>query len=242
MNSKLRCAVVAGIYTWPIRGLNDPIKGNKVICYLKDHKILHFIRILSMHKVKALMGEPDSPFIPFIRRTRELALLCNKALHSRVTCCSTSQIPRGGCCWAGLCKMLVSSSNSAQALNPPFQNQLNGFTIFWDRLSQVAEWGDPEVWKGGRKKKTQFLVFLGYNRFQFRLNKKLKALNYIQMRKLVEIGTLNYPQKQRDNPEQQSTQYNMCQHLECMVDIFASLVMYFLGCYQSQPVYPLHTI
>lgn len=26
---------------------------------LKDHKILHFIRILSMYKVKALMGEPD---------------------------------------------------------------------------------------------------------------------------------------------------------------------------------------
>lgn len=68
MNSKLRCAVVVGIYTWTVRGLNNPIKGNKVICYLKDHKILHFIKILSMHKVKVLMGEPDSPFTPFMRR------------------------------------------------------------------------------------------------------------------------------------------------------------------------------
>lgn len=73
MNSKLRCAVVAGIYTLTVRGLNDPIKGNKVICYLKDHKILHFIRILSMYKVKALMGEPDSPLIPFISTTRRVS-------------------------------------------------------------------------------------------------------------------------------------------------------------------------
>lgn len=73
MNSKLRCAVLAGIYTWTVRGLNDPIKGNKVICYLKDHKILHCIRILNMHKVKALMGEPDYPFTPFISRTRRVS-------------------------------------------------------------------------------------------------------------------------------------------------------------------------
>lgn len=57
MNSKLRCAVVVGIYTWTVRGLNDLIKGNKVICYIKDQKILHFIKILSMYKVKALMGK-----------------------------------------------------------------------------------------------------------------------------------------------------------------------------------------
>lgn len=73
MNSKLRCAVLAGIYMRTVRGLNDPIKGNKVICYLKDHKILHFIRILSMYKVKSLMGEPDYPFIPFISRTRRVS-------------------------------------------------------------------------------------------------------------------------------------------------------------------------
>lgn len=58
MNSKLRCTVVARIYTWNIRVLNDPIKRNKVICYFKDHKILHFIRIQSMHKVKAYMSVP----------------------------------------------------------------------------------------------------------------------------------------------------------------------------------------
>ena len=73
MNRKLRCAVVAGIYTLTVRGLNDPIKGNKVICYLKDHKILHFKRIMSMYKVKALKGEPDSHFIPFISRTRRVS-------------------------------------------------------------------------------------------------------------------------------------------------------------------------
>lgn len=73
MNSKLRCAVVAGIYTWTVRGLNDPIKGNKVICYLKDRKMLHFVRILRTYKVKEFMGEPDSPFIPFISRTRRVS-------------------------------------------------------------------------------------------------------------------------------------------------------------------------
>lgn len=73
MNSKLRCVVVAGIYTWTVRGLSDPIKGNKVICYLKDRKILHFVRILRMYKVKEFMGEPDSPFIPFISRTRRVS-------------------------------------------------------------------------------------------------------------------------------------------------------------------------
>lgn len=73
MNSKLRCVVVAGIYTWTVRGLNDPIKGNKVICYLKDRKILHFVRILRMYKAKEFMGEPDSPFIPFISRTRRVS-------------------------------------------------------------------------------------------------------------------------------------------------------------------------
>lgn len=35
MNSKLRCTVVAGVYTWNVRVLNDPIKRNKVIPYLK---------------------------------------------------------------------------------------------------------------------------------------------------------------------------------------------------------------
>lgn len=83
-NSKLRCTVVARIYTWAVRGLNDPIKGNKVICYLKDHKILHFIRVLSTHKVKALMGDPHSAFSPLDAEPEELALLCNKALNSRV--------------------------------------------------------------------------------------------------------------------------------------------------------------
>lgn len=73
MNSKLRCTVVARIYTWAVRGLNEPIKGNKVICYLKDRKILHFIRILSTYKVKVLMGDPHSAFIPFISRTRRVS-------------------------------------------------------------------------------------------------------------------------------------------------------------------------
>lgn len=63
MNSKLRCVVVVGIYIWIVRGFNDFIKGNKVICYLKDYKILYFIRILSMYKVKAFMGELDFFFI-----------------------------------------------------------------------------------------------------------------------------------------------------------------------------------
>lgn len=52
MNSKLRCTVVAGIYTWNVSILNDLIKRNKVICYLKDQEILRFLRIQSMHKVK----------------------------------------------------------------------------------------------------------------------------------------------------------------------------------------------
>lgn len=73
MNSKLRCTVAAGIYTRTVQGLNDPIKENKVICYLKDRKILHFIRISSRYKVKVLMAEPESPSLPFRNRSTRVS-------------------------------------------------------------------------------------------------------------------------------------------------------------------------
>lgn len=62
MNSKLRCTVVAGVYTWNVSILNDLIKRNKVICYLKDQEILRFLRIQSMHKVKKYKGETQGFF------------------------------------------------------------------------------------------------------------------------------------------------------------------------------------
>lgn len=74
MNSKLRCIVVVRIYIWVVRGFNDFIKGNKVICYLKDRKILYFIRILSIYKVKVFMGDLYFVFILFISRIRRVSI------------------------------------------------------------------------------------------------------------------------------------------------------------------------